>query len=157
MGDFPQHFQILSDAEVAGPLHVFRSPVTLSQVQIWCQAGAALNEAGLGYICSVIRKFHGDLIGHIGMAQTGMDNPKSWEIGYWLRKDCWGQGFAQEMLRAMLHSAQYDFKLESMTARSAVDNDRSNNLLKRTDFIVQKEIFKDEVSHDDHFTFKKIF
>jgi len=66
----------------------------------------------------------------------GADNitQASAEIGYWLGKSFWGQGFATEALRAMLAFAFDTLRLRTVTAGHFIDNDASARVLLKAGF-----------------------
>lgn len=53
------------------------------------------NKSGWG-LCPAVLKQTGDLIGHAGLVRQEVDGRAEWEVGYWLAKKYWGEGFATE-------------------------------------------------------------
>lgn len=54
----------------------------------------------------------------------------AWEVGYNLRKDCWGKGYATEAAKALLQWA-YEHGARRFMVRHATANTASGNVLKK--------------------------
>ena len=48
-----------------------------------------------------MRKSDGKLIGHAGLVPQNVDGKEEWEIGYWIAKEHWLQGYATEAAVAL--------------------------------------------------------
>ena len=82
------------------------------------------------------RKSDGMLIGDSGIAFVGSsDAPQSLQgqpqIGWLLREDCWGQGYAQEAARAVLVLAFGPWDLPIVYAQTSLSNPRSWVLMEK--------------------------
>lgn len=65
----------------------------------WVYKGYKPNsEAGL---LLLVRKSDGKLIGHAGLVPQDVDGKEEWEIGYWIAKEHWLQGYATEAAVAL--------------------------------------------------------
>jgi len=51
--------------------------------------------------CLAICKETGKWIGHAGIVEQEVDQVREWEIGYWIDKPFWGQGYATEAAMAI--------------------------------------------------------
>ena len=81
----------------------------------------------LGY-CNwrLVDRATGEMVGICGLAPL-----KDWdapEIGWWLKPDHWGQGFALEAARHTLQAAATQYHLEKIIGRANHLNERSLNL-----------------------------
>jgi RimJ/RimL family protein N-acetyltransferase len=71
------------------------------------------------------------IIGCCGL-QEGRDGEV--EIGYWIARDWWGQGFATEATRAVLSIAR-TIGYERIFGRHAIDNPASGKVLRKAGFV----------------------
>jgi len=75
---------------------------------------------------------HDGLVGLIGFHATGELAP---EVGYWLGKAFWGQGFASEALAAAVGWARDAWRRRCLLACHHVDNLASARVLSRAGFL----------------------
>lgn len=75
-----------------------------------------------------VRRADGLLIGSGGTRPNG---DGTWELGYNLRRDCWGQGYATEAARAILELAHRERGVKVFTAGHAVDNPASGRVMEK--------------------------
>lgn len=61
-----------------------------------------------------------------------------WAIGYTVRKDCWGNGYAGEMINAMINFAK-NKGLHAIIAPVAKENIASNKVLQKCGFRIYRE------------------
>ena len=71
------------------------------------------------------------LIGGIGLTQ---DEDKLYEFGYWLGRDYWGQGYATEAGKGLLHYAAQKLSSPKIKASYMKENVASANVLKKLGF-----------------------
>ncbi len=89
--DAPRLSELSSDFDIARMTTRIAYPNSVENVRVWLLAAAAESEQ----VFIVTRA--GEVIGVCGCNQRS-DPPG--EIGYWLGRPYWGQGFATEMVRA---------------------------------------------------------
>lgn len=58
----------------------------------------------------------GEPMGHAGIVPQVMNGQKQFEIGYWVAKAYWGQGFATEAAEAMKDYAEQEMHLTNLIA-----------------------------------------
>lgn len=75
----------------------------------------------------------GRFLGFTGLNPVGFDAPfaPAVEIGWRLRRDAWGHGFATEAARAALRYAWDELGLEGVVSMTAVGNLRSRAVMER--------------------------
>ncbi|MCS7458783.1 GNAT family N-acetyltransferase [Paenibacillus doosanensis] len=88
--------QMTADAEVMR--HIGRGTPwsqeeTLEKLQVFI--GRYQASEGLGLMVAV-RRSDGALIGHAGLVPQLVEGREETEIGYWISRDYWGQGYAYE-------------------------------------------------------------
>ncbi|MGN1019291.1 MAG: GNAT family N-acetyltransferase [Aristaeellaceae bacterium] len=77
-----------------------------------------------------VRKSDGLLMGSGGVT-PGESPGDPWELGYNLRRDCWGQGYATEAARAMIGFAFSTFGARDFSANHARANAASGHVMRR--------------------------
>jgi RimJ/RimL family protein N-acetyltransferase len=66
---------------------------------------------------------------------TGLhDQDGEAEIGYWLARDAWGQGYATEAGRAVINMARHSLRLRRLVSGHFVDNPASGRVLTKLGF-----------------------
>ena len=70
----------------------------------------------------------------------GMENPDSdtWSVGYTVRKDYWGNGYAVEMVNALIDFARNQ-GIYFITAPVAQENKASNRVMQKCGFSIDRE------------------
>jgi len=82
----------------------------------------------------VERKADGALLGFCGLKRVnnqGAPNPGDFEVGWRLREDAWGQGYAKEAAIASLDLAFHQFGAPYVVALTVRQNEASQGLMKR--------------------------
>ena len=82
----------------------------------------------------VERKSDGALLGFCGLKRVNSDgasNPGDFEVGWRLREDAWGQGYAKEAAIASLDLAFGKFGAPHVVALTVNQNEASQGLMKR--------------------------
>ena len=81
----------------------------------------------------VVRKEDGLLIGACSLF-ISVKAANRWELGYNLRRDCWGQGYATELAKALLRHAQETYGAQDFVAAHAVGNPASGRVMEKCGF-----------------------
>lgn len=84
------------------------------------------------FALAVVRKENDELIGSCGLHLRGL--PHEREIGYALRRDRWSQGYAGEIVAALVRFAFEGLGMERLTAAVDRDNPASERVLARAGF-----------------------
>ena len=77
----------------------------------------------------ILQRCDGALIGGIGL--MGADQA---ELGYWIARPHWGQGYATEAGRAVVDIADASLRLPRLVASHAIDNPASGRVLAKLGF-----------------------
>ena len=72
-----------------------------------------------------------EVIGATGLARTDCGEV---ELGYWIAKDHWGQGYATEAAAAVVEIARDGLRLKRLIASHFVDNPASGRVLEKLGF-----------------------
>lgn len=78
------------------------------------------------------------LIGDVGLYPT---HDGGFELGYWLGKDYWGQGYATLAAQTLLEQASQDIPKDRIYATCQIDNTASQHVLHKLGFIECGEVF----------------
>jgi RimJ/RimL family protein N-acetyltransferase len=85
----------------------------------------------------VIEQEHGGLIGAIGFHRPP-SGPL--ELGYWIGRPFWGQGYATEAVTGALHWASVDWGRKAIASGHFADNGPSANVLIKSGFLYTGEV-----------------
>ena len=85
-----------------------------------------------------VRKSDGLLMGSGGVS-PGETPGDPWEVGYNLRRDCWGRGYATEAARAMIGFAFRTFGVRDFSANHATGNPASGHVMRRCGMVFDHE------------------
>ena len=133
--------RLANDEKVACATDRLPYPYTLEDAQDFITANQADQVAGRGFALAIERSLDGSLIGIIGLrrnAEVADTNPTAdatenatdnWELGYWLGREHWGQGYGTEAVRRLLRFAFETLGLAEIRAKVAVLNPASARLL----------------------------
>jgi len=83
-----------------------------------------------------VSKDTGDFIGTCSAVPS--TDLKHWDLGYCVHKKYWRQGYATEMIRAIIEFG-YRSGVRKFTASVAQENVSSNAVLKKLDFAIEKK------------------
>jgi RimJ/RimL family protein N-acetyltransferase len=92
--------------------------------------------AGTDLALAIISKGSGRLIGGIGLHHLDSDHQHG-EIGYWLGRAYWGQGFGSEAVEAMLRLCFGELQLHRVEAGVFHGNAASENVLRKAGFLAE--------------------
>ena len=88
--------------------------------------------------------------GHfIGLVDIDEISGSEGELGYWLARNCWGQGYAFEAAEALVQFAFADIGLSRLWSGHAEDNVISGRILRKLGFVKQDVIRKISLSRGD--------
>ena len=64
-----------------------------------------------------------------------IDGPNSWNIGYWVHPDYWGNGYATEAAKAVLNFIDSELSAETVRTAHAIANAASQRVIEKLGFI----------------------
>lgn len=122
--------RLANDREVALQTRRMPHPYSLKDAEEWiATVTGSANEAETAFI--LVRRSDAALLGAAGFAVT---EEEDFEIGYWLGKPYWGQGFATEALQAVIDHAFIRSGIERLIGRCRVANTPSRRVLEKCGF-----------------------
>ena len=122
--------RLFQDKDIAWNLARAPWPYALEDAQWWIGNTAKTRAKGTEYAVVLEHAEHG-LIGSVGMLQV-QDN--IWEIGYWIGKPFWGQGFVSEAARGLLDWAERELGVTQFVSGHVDDNPASGRVLEKLGF-----------------------
>ena len=131
MDDAPQIAERVGLKEVAWNLGRVPHPYQVSDAEDWLQDVPSRWEEDTAYVLAMTRRGEG-VMGCISLRLMPMD---VWEIGYWLGKPWWGQGYATEAATALLDWAERELSISRFASGHFTDNPASGRILTKLGFI----------------------
>jgi RimJ/RimL family protein N-acetyltransferase len=105
-------------------------PYALEDAEEWLDGVPQRWAEDTAYIFASVHPDDG-LIGCISLRLVPMD---VWEIGYWLGKSWWGQGYTTEAAMALMTWAERDLQLSRFASGHFADNPASGRVLRKLGF-----------------------
>lgn len=91
----------------------------------------------------VVNRSSGEILGSCGFAV--LENSNEVDLGYLLRRDAWGNGFATEAVRACMRYGFRNLGFREIIAMTGPENMASQRVLEKAGFIVRgREILQNE-------------
>ena len=127
--DAPALFDAIADERIVRNLATAPWPYRPCDAEAWLATEREASEPSL----VILRRTNGppELIGAIGL---GRRPSGELELGYWIARAHWGQGYASEAGRALLDSARHSLRLGPITAGHFLDNPASGRVLEKLGF-----------------------
>ncbi|MEM8914394.1 MAG: GNAT family N-acetyltransferase [Pseudomonadota bacterium] len=120
---------LMNDWEVVRWLVQAPYPYTRSHAVDWIAQNLSNLASGREYQFVICRDGDLDIIGHAGLRLD--DDRRGGEIGYWLARRTWGEGYASEAAAAVLKFGFEDLQLGTIWATCLPDNTRSKRVLSK--------------------------
>jgi ribosomal-protein-alanine N-acetyltransferase len=134
-----EFFAIASDPEVSKEVAILKKPYSLSDALQWIKEAQKAFEQRQSLIFGVFSLSSGRLVGNVGLHST--NQPMMWELGYWLAKSHWHQGYGREIVITILNHAKASHQVKKIMATTSVKNISSQRLLEKNGFLKIKEDF----------------
>lgn len=124
--DIPRLAAVLDDWDMVRHTANIPHPYTEDDARAFVRLMEERRQAGLGVALAMERSVDGRLIGAVGF---GLDAGDGAELGYWVAREAWGQGYATEALRRLLRHLFADLALPKAWAAAHPDNAASRAVL----------------------------
>jgi RimJ/RimL family protein N-acetyltransferase len=129
--------QVLSDPET---MRYYPAPYDRTGVEQWIERNRQrYQDDGVGLWAMELTQTH-QLIGDCGVIRQQVDGDPLYEIGYHLRRDFWGQGFATEAAQACRDWAFAHLKTDRLVSLIRPENLPSRRVAERVGMTVWKEV-----------------
>ena len=93
-----------------------------------------------GGLLLLVRKEDGRRIGHAGLVAQNIEGADELEVGYWVAKDFWGQGYAKEAAEALRDYGLQQLGRKRLISLIQPDNQASRKVAEHIGMTVEKEI-----------------
>ncbi len=131
--DAPRLSYFLGDYDVAKMTATVPHPYPVLSAEGWILMASASRAKGDNFPFAVTTPRDG-LIGSCGVKRRTLSGVVAWELGYWIGKPYWGEGYASEAAQAVIDWARKDLGAEVFTAGHYADNPASGRVLQRLGF-----------------------
>ncbi len=130
--DAPAFHRLINDWDICRKLPDAPFPYPVELAMEWIAAAAADRQAGKAQQFALVEEASGVLIGCAGLrlARDG----KSADLGYWLGRKYWRQGFGLEVATRLTGWGLAEMQITRVTATVAEDNEASLAVLARAGF-----------------------
>jgi len=136
-GDADALAQVLSDPKT---MRYYPAPYDRTGVEGWiARCRQRYRDDGVA-LWAMELKSSGELIGDCGIIRQEVEGERFFEIGYHLRRDLWGQGFATEAAVACRDWAFAHLNIDRLISLIRPDNLRSRRVAERNGMTVWKEV-----------------
>jgi ribosomal-protein-alanine N-acetyltransferase len=124
----------LGDREVVKWVHLGPEPKNEQQAKEWLAELERYNaqEPRESYNFLIVEADSDRAVGWIGMGPPSVAGIGDLDFGYALAKECWGRGYMQEAVAALLHFGFTTLGAKSIFASTRVDNAPSASVLERS-------------------------
>jgi ribosomal-protein-alanine N-acetyltransferase len=106
LADAPELQRLIGDRDIAFTTLNIPHPYEDGMAEEWIQARREKFEKGENIQFAIVHRVQGCLMGGVGLAIDKQN--ESAELGYWIGKPYWGQGYCTEAARAVL---EYGFEV----------------------------------------------
>ena len=130
LADAPRIADLVGGLEVARMLSRVPHPYTLADALGWIASQASAESRARQPVFAGERE--GALIGLVSYQVA--DDRRAAEIGYWLGKPYWGNGYATEMARALIRHGVVSANLPRFTTSHFIDNLASARVIAKCGF-----------------------
>ena len=126
--------QLINDKDVIKWLSDIPFPYTISHAEEFIERSQeeVLKQESYNFMIFQDRK----MLGGIGFSEF---NNKSCQVGYWLGKKYWGNGFATEAVKSILDFGFDQLNLEEIYAAYKIGNEGSKRVLRKCGFEFYRE------------------
>jgi 8-oxo-dGTP diphosphatase len=131
-GDAPEFHRLINDWDICRKLPDAPVPYPAELAGQWIAAAAADRAAGKAQQFALVLAATGALIGCAGLRLSR--DQKAADLGYWLGRRYWGEGFAAEAAARLTEWGFAQLSVGKITATVAADNLASLAVLRRAGF-----------------------
>jgi [ribosomal protein S5]-alanine N-acetyltransferase len=129
LSDAPRVQLLAGDRDVAKTTMAIPHPYEAGMAETWIATQPELFDKGKAVAFAITRKESGELIGCISLVLK-LDQQDA-ELGYWIGKPDWNQGYCSEAARAVLHFAFTELGLNRVHAHHFSHNLPSGRVMQK--------------------------
>jgi RimJ/RimL family protein N-acetyltransferase len=129
MDDAPDVQRLAGDREVARNTMLIPHPYEDGEAERWIGTHQEIYESGQGVTFAITQRDNGELVGSIGLVI--FEKHHSGELGYWIGKPYWNNGYCTEASLAILDYGFETRKLHRIHAKCYVRNPASGRVMQK--------------------------
>lgn len=129
MSDASDVVRLAGEREIAATTRQVPHPYEPAQAQAWLASLPAVHERGEGLNFAITLQTTSELIGSIGLILNRIDNHA--ELGYWIGKPYWDNGYATEAAGGVIDHAFLALKLHRIFAHHFSRNAASGRVMQK--------------------------
>lgn len=127
--DAPAVQRLAGEREIAATTMNVPHPYEDGVAEAWIATHPDLWERGIGMVCAIQRREPAELVGAVGL-MIELEQRRA-ELGYWVGKPWWGNGYATEAARALVGHAFERLGLARVFARHFASNPASGRVMQK--------------------------
>jgi 2-phosphosulfolactate phosphatase len=148
--DIDSLMSICGDLRVSSMTRTIPHPYIRADAERFIESHSDTWALGKGCVYGLFEKSTGELVGSCGGIIDAIDLRA--EIGYMIRPDRWGKGYASQALKEITACLFNHFPLRKLTAHYLCSNPASGRVLEKAGFVregvLKKQAYKHGVEHD---------
>jgi RimJ/RimL family protein N-acetyltransferase len=129
LADAPEVQRLAGDRDIAATTLRIPHPYESGMAEQWIGSIQRKFENGEAIAWAITSRKDGQLMGAIGL-EIHQKNENA-ELGYWIGKPFWGQGYCTEAVRAVVHYAFEQLRLNRLKAHHFANNPASGRVLRK--------------------------
>lgn len=129
LSDGPRVKELAGDKAIADTTLNIPHPYEDGMAEEWVSTHQPKFEAGELLTCAIVLKATQKLIGAIDLKIDKRFNRA--ELGYWVAKECWNQGYCTEAAKVMLEYGFHKLDLHKITATHITRNPASGTVMEK--------------------------
>jgi [ribosomal protein S5]-alanine N-acetyltransferase len=134
--DLENEFSVVGNSDT---MSFYPRPYTKQEVlDIIAKNIRTFEESGYG-LFALLHKHSSEYIGDCGITVQIIDGEEEFEVGYRVRREYWGQGFAPEAARAVVDYGFKKLRLSKLCSYMAKDHHQSRRTAEKAGMTLQKE------------------
>lgn len=135
MDDVPRLSTALDDWDLVKHTANIPHPYTIEDAREFVGQMAVKRDARTGVALAMERTLDGVVVGVIGF---GLETDRTPELGYWVARECWGQGYASEAAARLLRHLFLDLGYDRAWASAHPDNAASRRVMDKIGMVRER-------------------
>lgn len=144
LSDFDDVYAVIGDPIT---MSYYPAPYDRQGTLNWIERNLRRYEEDGTSLHAVVLKSNNQLIGDCGAAWQETDQGRELEIGYHIRRDCWGRGYATEAAKAAMAYAFENFAVDHLISLIRPENVPSRRVAEKNGLRVDREIAWKGIRH----------
>ncbi len=128
-GDAPIVAQLCNEPDIAATTLNIPHPYTVSMASEWIKGQREREESMIEWVWAITRPQHEGVVGAVGLVFT-LRHARG-ELGYWIGKPFWNQGYCTEAARAVLSTAFEELEMNRVHASHFERNPASGRVMEK--------------------------